>query len=167
MGSDRSFDEVYDQLFPAIYRFIAARVPGSDVEDVTAEVMAKAWRAWPEFQGNSSPKTWALRIAYNQIADYYRKKKHWPVIMSLEPDNVTMPDPSEQASILLSIGQALAHLNQQQVAVIQLRLVEGFSAAEAAAVLGISPSAVDSLLYRAKKSFRELYQGTKGGGLRA
>jgi RNA polymerase sigma-70 factor (ECF subfamily) len=64
---------------------------------------------------------------------------------------------------MLSIGQALSEMTNQQVSVIQLRLTEGFSAAETARILGISPSAVDSILYRAKKSFRKLYLGTAGG----
>ena len=59
----------------------------------------------------------------------------------------------------------MAKLSPQQVNVIQLRLIEGFTAGEVAEILGTTHQAVDSLLYRAKKGFRKIYQGNldKGG----
>jgi RNA polymerase sigma-70 factor, ECF subfamily len=65
------------------------------------------------------------------------------------------------------VGQTLASLSGPQVAVIQLRLIEGFNASEAADILGITQPAVDSLLYRAKQSFRKIYQGTENKGGKA
>ena len=162
-----SFDEIYDQLFPLVFRFVRLRVPRSNVEDVTAEILTKVWRALPNFEGKSTLKSWALRIAYHHIADYYRvrKGKGLPVI-SLNEDlksQHSTEDHSERLETLLSVSETLAKLSEPQVAVIQLRLVEGFSAAEVAQILGITQQAVDSLLYRAKKSFRKFYGMETGG----
>lgn len=167
MEADSSFDEIYDLLFPLIYRFVSIRVPSSDVEDVTAEIIAKAWRGLPNVAKRSALKSWALKIATHQIADYYRSHKRVPV-MPLEEIPQSLPqesDQSEKWATLLSVGEALAKLSPQQVNVIQLRLIEGFSALEAAEILGTTQQAVDSLLYRAKKGFRKIYQGNpdKGG----
>jgi predicted DNA-binding protein YlxM (UPF0122 family) len=108
-------------------------------------------------------KSWTLRIAYNHVADFYRirKGKSLPVIsLSEEIKSAhSTEDHSEQLITLLSVGETLTKLSEPQVAVIQLRLVEGFSAAEVAQILGITQQAVDSLLYRAKKSFRKLWIG--------
>lgn len=163
-----SFDQVYEGLLPLVYRFVRLRIPTRDVEDVTAEILTKVWRALPGFKGNSSLKSWALRIAYHQIADYYRitRGKELPVI-SLSHDfqnNPVTEDHSEQLATLLSISETLAKMSEPQVAVIQLRLIEGFSAVEVAQTLGISQQAVDSLLYRAKKSFRKYYGMEYAGG---
>lgn len=165
-----SFDQVYEELFPLMYRFVRLRIPHSDVEDVTAEILTKVWRALPSFEGRASLKSWALRIAYHQIADYYRirRGKGLPVI-SLSDDQSNSPvseDQSEQLTTLLSVGETLAKMPEPQVAVIQLRLMEGFSALEVAQILGISHQAVDSLLYRAKKSFRKHYAMEYAGGNR-
>lgn len=167
MTVDSSFDEVYEELFPVIYRFVRVRVTESEVEDITAETLTKIWRALPGFKGQSSLKSWALKIAYNQVADHYRSKKS---VSLLSLSELEMPqlggDHSEKWLELLSVNQTLAQLPNQQVAAIQLRLVEGFSAAEVGEILGISPKAVDSLLYRAKQSFRKLYEAERKGGER-
>lgn len=159
---DLSFDQIYDELFPVIYRFVRVRTPQSDVEDVVAEIMAKIWRAMPSFRGQSL-KPWALRVAYNHIADYYRQKKRTPALLPLE-DNLVGTDPSEKATNILSIGQVLSSLPPSQTAVIQLRLVEGLSAQDVAGILGITQQAVDSMLYRAKKGFRRLYRNLETAG---
>ena len=80
MPIDSSFDEVYDQIFMPVYHFVRLRIPSGDVDDVTAEVIAKVWRALPRFEEKSSLKTWALRIAYHQVADYYRSQKLRPTV---------------------------------------------------------------------------------------
>lgn len=167
MEADSSFDEIYELLFPLIYRFVAIRVPKSDVEDVAAEILAKAWRGLPGMERKTALKSWALKIATHQIADYYRTHKRI-LVMALEETTKPLPqesDQSEKWATLLSVGEALAKLSPQQVNVIQLRLIEGFSAIEVAEILGTTQQAVDSLLYRAKKGFRKIYQGNpvKGG----
>ncbi|MDQ7093441.1 sigma-70 family RNA polymerase sigma factor [Desulfosporosinus sp. PR] len=167
MKADSSFDETYEELFPLIYRFVSIRVPKSDVEDVTAEIIVKVWKALSELVKKDALKAWALKIAARQIADYYRTHKHSASILLEERPKSLLKDSDQSDSwaTVLSIGEALAGLSPQQVNVIQLRLIEGFSAGEVAEILGTSQQAVDSLLYRAKKGFRKIYQGNpdKGG----
>jgi len=164
---DSSFDEIYEVIFPLIFRFVTIRVPKLDVEDVTAEIIVKVWRGLPKMEKKYALKAWALKISSHQIVDYYRTYKYTPTIIV---DDVPKPlpqelDQSETWATLLSVGEALAKLSSLQVNVIQLRLIEGFTAEEVAEALGTTSQAVDSLLYRAKKGFRKIYQGNldKGG----
>jgi len=164
-----SFDETYELLFPLIYRFVSIRIPKADVEDVTAEIIVKVWRGLPNMEKMTALKSWALKIAAHQIADYYRSYKRTPE-MTLEDTQLPLlqTDQSESWATLLSVKETLAKLSPQQVNVIQLRLIEGFSAIEVAEILGTTQQAVDSLLYRAKKGFRKIYQGNldRGGRVR-
>ncbi len=164
-----SFEQIYDELFPIIYRFVRLRVPQSEVEDITAEVITKVWRALPTFEGKSSLKSWALKIAYHHIADFYRSTKGKGVqVISLSEEiklSMAQEDHSNNFITSLSVSETLAKLSEPQVAVIQLRLIEGFSAIEVAQILGITQQAVDSLLYRAKKSFRKYYEKEQAGGV--
>lgn len=162
MEKRMSFEEIYEELFPAVYRFVSIRIPRNDVEDVAAEVMAKIWRGLPGYQGRGL-KTWALRIANNHITDYYRNNKRVPSIIPLEESTLGL-DQDEAWLTLANVSQALAGLSSNHVAVIQLRLIEGFSALETAGILGITQEGVDSLLYRAKKQFRKLYQQIEAAG---
>ena len=167
MEANSSFDEVYEVIFPLIYRFVSIRVPKPDVEDVAAEIIGKVWRGLPDIEKKNALKAWALKIASHHIADYYRTHNRISV-MTLEEILKPLPqeaDQSETWATFLSVGEALAKLSTQQVNVIQLRLIEGFSAGEVAEILGTTQQAVDSLLYRAKKGFRKIYQENpdKGG----
>lgn len=161
-----SFDEVYEELFPAVYRFVCMRIPATDIEDVTAEIMAKVWRSIDRFEGRSSLKCWALKIAANYIADFYRGRKAVDIIPITEElqDTRNNGDYGEDLGTVLSVSKTLSQLTEPQVAVIQLRLIEGFSASETATILGITHQAVDSLLYRAKKNFRSIYTAEVAGG---
>lgn len=167
MEPDALFDETYEVIFPLIYRFVSIRVPKPDVEDVSAEIIVKVWRGLPDMEKKGALKAWALKIASHQIVDYYRTHKRAPA-MTLEEIPKPLPQESDQSetwATLLSVGEAMAKLSPQQINVIQLRLIEGFSAGEVAEILGTTQQAVDSLLYRAKKGFRKIYQGNtdKGG----
>lgn len=171
MEANSSFDETYELLFPLIYRFVSIRVPKADVEDVTAEIIVKVWRGLPKMEKKTALKSWALKIAAHQIADYYRSHKGTPVMTLEETPLPLLPQQSDQSetwATLLSVKETLAKLSPQQVNVIQLRLIEGFSAGEVAEILGTTQQAVDSLLYRAKKGFRKIYQGNldRGGRVR-
>jgi RNA polymerase sigma-70 factor (ECF subfamily) len=161
-----SFDETYEELFPTVYRFVCLRIPSSEIEDVTAEIMAKIWRSLSSFEGRSSLKSWSLRIATNYIADFYRRRKEVKIIPLTEELQVLQNnrDHGEDLATVLSISSTLAQLTEPQVAVIQLRLIEGFSSTETASILGTTQQAVDSMLYRAKKSFRAIYQAEVAGG---
>ncbi len=167
MEADLSFDETYEIIYPLIYRYVSIRIPKPDVEDVAAEIIVKVWRGLPDIEKQKALKAWALKIAAHQTADYFRKHKK---ISAITLENVQKPlpqetDHSETWATFLSVGEALAKLSPQQVNVIQLRLIEGFSAGEVAEILGTTQQAVDSLLYRAKKKFRKIYLGNpvKGG----
>jgi len=154
-------------IFPLICRFVSIRILKPDVEDVSAEIIVKVWRGLPDIEKKNALKAWALKIAAHHIADYYRIHKRVPA-MTLEEISKPLPQESDQTetwATLLSVCEALAKLSPQQVNVIQLRLIEGFSAVEVAEILGTTQQAVDSLLYRAKKGFRKIYQGNpdKGG----
>lgn len=161
-----SFDQIYEELFPAIYRFVCLRIPSSEIEDVTAEIMAKIWKSISGFEGRSSLKCWALRIAANYIADFYRGKKEIKIIPLTEELQNTQSnrDYGEDLATVMTVNKTLAQLTESQVAVIQLRLIEGFSSLETASILGMTQQAVDSMLYRAKKNFRSIYQAEMAGG---
>lgn len=161
-----SFNDIYEKLFPVVFKYVRLRVPYSDIEDVSAEIMAKIWKALPNFEGRSSLKSWAIRIASNSVADYYRNKKDVTILpISDELQEVhTSRDYGEELATVLSVSKTLSKLTEPQVAVIQLRLVEGFSASETASILGITQQAVDSLLYRAKRNFRNIYSAEMAGG---
>jgi RNA polymerase sigma-70 factor (ECF subfamily) len=154
------FGQAYDVLFPAVYRYVRLRVPAEETEDVTAEIMARIWKASGKFAGKSSLKTWALKIAANHVADYYRRRKQVTTVPLNEQPALIAGGPGLDDSVpeALLLGSVFARLPENQVAVMEFRLIEGLSARETAEVMGATPQAVDSLLYRAKQNFRRAWE---------
>jgi RNA polymerase sigma-70 factor (ECF subfamily) len=147
-----------------------------DAEDVLQEALLAAWRSIGQFDGRSL-RAWLYRIATNRCLNYLRgeSRRPQPAGLSghdtarheqgwsgdpwwLEPypgdtDDLT-PGPEARydarESIALSFVAGLQQLPPQQRAVLVLRDVLGFSAAETASMLDTTAVAVNSALIRAR-----------------
>ena len=159
------------------------RILGSiqDAEDVLQEALLAAWRSIGQFDGRSL-RAWLYRSATNRCLNYLRDESRRPrsagladlgpgmtqPVRSGEPwwlepyPDVLIGDvtPGPEArydareSIALSFVAGLQHLPPQQRAVLVLRDVLGFPAAEVAGILGTTPAAVNSALIRARAGIR-------------
>jgi RNA polymerase sigma-70 factor, ECF subfamily len=152
------------------------RMTGSlhDAEDLVQETYLRAWRAYSGFKGQSSLRTWLYRIATNtcltSLEGHQRRllpaglgtpnsdpmdelvERH--EVRWLEPLPDVHADPSlivgSRESVRLAFVAALQHLSARQRAVLVLRDVLQWKAAEVAEALGTSTAAVNSLLQRAR-----------------
>src|SRR5215469_9476020 len=156
------------------------RILGSvaDAEDVLQEALLAAWRSIGGFDGRAL-RAWLYRITTNRCLNYLRDESRRPQPVSL-PDPGPAPVRSDEPwwleaypdvllddvaagpearydareSIALSFVAGLQHLPPQQRAVLVLRDVLGFPAAEAAGILGTTQAAVNSALIRARAGLR-------------
>jgi RNA polymerase sigma-70 factor (ECF subfamily) len=152
------------------------RMTGSlhDAEDLVQETYLRAWKAYNRFEGKSSVRTWLHRIATNTCLTALEGRQRRPLptglgapssdptaelverreIAWLEPLPDTTSDPSEivgsRESVRLAFIAALQHLSPRQRAVLVLRDVLQWKAAEVAEAIGTSTAAVNSLLQRAR-----------------
>lgn len=151
----------------------------ADAEDLTQDALLKAWQGLPTFEGRSSLRTWLYRIATNACLNALQKQKVRGLPVDLNPagDPSKPPEPAvdealflepvpdawwqdappapdarftSRESVALAFLAALQHLPPLQRAVVILREVLGFSAAEAAAALDSTEPAVNSALQRAR-----------------
>lgn len=153
------------------YRMLAGV---QDAEDAAQDTLLSAWRAWESFEGRSSLRTWLYRIATNACLARLRGREarvvpgeHGPPFTSVadlgEPLDVPWlePYPDDPATryeareaVELAFIAALQHLPGTQRAVLLLREVLMFSAAETAALMDTSVASVNSALQRARRSLR-------------
>lgn len=149
-----------------------------DAEDLVQETYIRAWRAYGAFEGRSSVRTWLYRIATNVCLSSLEGKDRRPlptglgapasdpgerVVASTEvswlepaPDPLVASDTADPASIVaerdsirLAFVAALQHLPARQRAVLILRDVLRWRAAEVAEALDTTEAAVNSALQRA------------------
>jgi RNA polymerase sigma-70 factor (ECF subfamily) len=150
-----------------------------DAEDLVQETYLRAWRAYDRFEGRSSLRTWLHRIATTACLTALegRRKRPMPTGLggpSADPDDAIVaqneipwlepvPDAmigaerTDPAAIVtmrartrLALIAALQHLPPRQRAVLLLRDVLGWRAAEVAELLDSSTAAVNSILQRAR-----------------
>ena len=78
-GDSRAFDFLVLKYQHKIFGLISRYVRDADeVQDVAQEAFIKAYKALPNFRGDSAFYTWLYRIAYNAGIDYTRRRKNRP-----------------------------------------------------------------------------------------
>jgi len=158
IDSADNFETVYKANAPLIYRFMFWRTKDRMLaEDLTSNVFEKAWRTRTSFQGGSV-KAWLYKIARNTLIDYWRKKKD--ISVENVGDLETVESDTEHGTtfdqVLLadSLQAAVAKLPAEMRSVVRLRFIEGLSARQAGAQLGISESNVRVIQYRALRRLK-------------
>jgi RNA polymerase sigma-70 factor (ECF subfamily) len=132
--------------------------PG-EAEDVAQETLVRTWKqAATWVPGRARIDTWMHRVALNLCYDRLRRRKD-----TVSPDDIEIVDdavgPSvrlEQAQAARALQDALAQLPERQRTAITLNYYQEMSNIEAAAVMGVSIEALESLLARARRTLRAL-----------
>ena len=154
-----------------------------EAEDHVQEVFLRAWRSRDGFQGQASPRTWLYRVATNACLDTLRRDARRAVpapagsgpsvaaVPWVQPypdsllDELAASQPGPEAvtvgreTMSLAFLAAIQLLPPRQRAVLILRDVVSWPAAEVAELLGTSIAAVNSALQRARTTLRDQWPG--------
>ena len=171
------------ELLAHCYRLLGSV---QDAEDLVQETYLRAWRAYGGFEGRSSVRTWLYQIATNGCLTELAKRSRRmlpsglygpqqdpaadPEAAATEvswlqpvPDALVTPDSADPAAIVaaraglrLALIASLQYLPPRQRAVLVLRDVLAFPAAEVAVMLGTTTVSVKSALQRARARLSEL-----------
>jgi RNA polymerase sigma factor (sigma-70 family) len=158
---DRAFERMYRRHVGDVYRYALAvmRNP-ADAEDVTQTTFLNAYRAFVE-KGDrpEKPQNWLIAIAHNVCRQRFRQSARRPAEVAFEDDIAdTLVD--EASPTGEDIRRALGHLAFNQRAALVMRELEGRSYAEIAEILEVSTSAVETLIFRARRALREQLEGS-------
>jgi RNA polymerase sigma-70 factor (TIGR02960 family) len=146
-----------------------------DAEDALQDALLGAWRGLAGFEGRGSLRAWLYRITTNACLRLLRRRPrrllsadHGPAFDQVDDLGEPVAEPvwlepyptpegrwELRESVELAFVAALQHLPATQRAVLILREVLGFSAAEVAGILDTSPAAVNSALQRARRAVDE------------
>lgn len=178
----RSTGKMQSELLAYCYRMLGSV---HDAEDLVQETLLRAWQAYGDFEGRASMRTWLYRIATNVClrALERRERRDLPVGLGgpdadpdqplarerpghpwLQPfpDALVAPAAADPAAVVgsresmrLALTAAFQYLPPRQRAVLILRDVLAWRAAEVAHLLGASEAAVNSTLQRARTRLAE------------
>ncbi len=182
-GFVRDAEPFRRELLAHCYRMLGSI---QDAEDLVQETYLRAWRSYDGFEGRSSVRTWLYQIATNGCLtelgrhsrrvlpsglsgpeadpDAYLEEAGAEVSwLQPAPDAMVTPDSADPAAIVaareglrLALIASLQYLPPRQRAVLVLRDVLAFRAAEVAVMLGTTTVSVKSALQRARARLGEL-----------
>jgi RNA polymerase sigma factor (sigma-70 family) len=151
---DAWFEGLFRAHATALYRYFVRRGPRDDAEDLTADVLAIAWRRRDDVP-DGAELPWLYRTAGFVLANHRRKGR--PVPVGDVPDEVDDADPATLAVDDVELRAVLAALSVRDRRILVLHGWEGLGADELAAVLGISRGGADAALSRARARLREAW----------
>ncbi len=171
-SSMAAFGELYDLYLTPIYNFILRRVGNEkDAEDLTAQTFEKALLAIDryEWQGISF-SAWLYRIAANNVADHFRKRKRIRLVEMEEVDSAPHPDDlaferAEEAYRRELVRRSMQKLPVQYNQVLAMKFFDELDNEEMAQVIGCSRSNLAVKLYRSLRALRKIV--VADGGLDA
>ena len=163
LADDAGFDLWYRRTLPRVYSYLVSR-SGGDValaEDLTQQTFIAAIDERSRFDGRSDTVTWLCGIARHKLADHFRAiERDERRRMRMEVRQIELQE-GPRAGLGLEdrtmIGEVLRSLPANQRAVLVFVVLDDLSVAEAARLMGKSRGATESLLFRARDSFRRAY----------
>jgi len=167
-GDRRALDKLCRREWKPVYAIAYRAVRNvSEAQDLTQEVFLRALRSLPRYEETGAPfGAYLGTIARNLIRDHWRK--HRPQLVDIDlaatlPGTTELPEEQALRSVdYEELRRAIPHLSEDHQTVIQLRINEGLSAAEAGRMMSRSPSAVRQLQYRALLALRTHVQHERG-----
>jgi RNA polymerase sigma factor (sigma-70 family) len=153
---DRAFERIYRRHVGDVYRYALAVMRNQpDAEDVTQTTFLNAYRALQRGEQPEKPQNWLIAIAHNVCRQRFRQSARRPTEVTFDDDIGSQLVESDDTPTGEDIRRALGHLAFNQRAALVMRELEGRSYAEIATVLEVSPSAVETLIFRARRALRE------------
>ena len=157
------FEEAVQEYWPRLcglcYRLCGDR---QEAEDITQEVLLRAYKGWSEFRGESSVGTWLFRIAVNECMRH-SKRKTLLKLDELGGQETEACHPMRDAGRDMemraesdALNHALEKLSPLRRALVHLAFTEGMRAADIARTLEIPIGSVWSGLHEAKRQLREI-----------
>ena len=166
-GDKRAFELLVVKYQRKLGRLLSRMVrdPG-EVEDVTQEAFIKAYRALPNFRGESAFYTWLYRIAINTAKNYLVSMgRRAPTTTGFDHEEAESFDDAEALrdtatpenellgrEVADTVNRAVATLPEDLRTAITLREIEGLSYEEIAGVMNCPIGTVRSRIFRAREA---------------
>jgi len=166
-GDAAALETLYQRFLPAVWRYAYARLAGhtAATEDVTSETFLAAVRQVRRLEPEGgSVAGWLLGIARHKVLDVFRRRarvRPSPVAEDQADASDAGTDPAAAlaaAETRARVAEVLDALPGDQRAALEWKYVERLSVRDIAGRLGKTEKAAETILYRARKAFREAYE---------
>jgi RNA polymerase sigma-70 factor (ECF subfamily) len=149
-------------------RSIALRLTGNaaDADEALQEALLRAWRKAPSWHANDDSagtakfSTWLVRVVVNLCIDRSRRAVALPLDVAGDPpdQSPTAEDRLAGRETAAAVSTAIGRLPERQRVALLLCHFDGFSNADAAAMLGVKIGALEALLVRGRRALRAMLE---------
>ncbi|MBI0577115.1 RNA polymerase sigma factor SigX [Neobacillus cucumis] len=160
------FNHLYKKYHQDVFNFLYYMVHNREqAEDLVQEVYIRVLKAYRQFKGDSSEKTWLFAIARNVAIDSFRKHKGWKQRIvdqfdsweqQIKDESISPEESAFQKEDTQNMFKCLEQCTLDQKSVIILRFLQELSIYETAKVLGWKESKVKTTQHRAIKQLKIL-----------
>ncbi len=169
-GDKRAFELLVMKYQRKLARLLSRMVRDqAEIEDITQESFIKAYRALPQFRGESAFYTWLYRIAVNTAKNYLvARGRRAPTTTEFSNEeaegfedaellrDIATPDAELQTKqIAAAVNKAVEALPEELRTAITLREIEGLSYEEIAQMMDCPIGTVRSRIFRAREAIAE------------
>ncbi len=155
MSATRTLDDLYRSHASEVYRYAYAVLGNhADAEDVTQTTFVNALRALERGERPRKPSNWLITITHNIVRQRFRQQQARPSEVELDRDVAQAPAESNGPS-MEELVRALQRIPQSQREALVMRELEGRPYSEIAQILELSTSALETLLFRARRSLAD------------
>ncbi len=169
-GDLSAFDELIrryqERVYATVYHMTSNH---EDANDLTQETFVKAYKALPNFKGDSGFFTWVYRIAVNKTINFLKQRKnrhngfslndvdftaeHDPDLVALVSENTPRRD-ANLAELQEKLNEAMQKLSDVHRLVVTLHDVQGLSHEEIGKIMDCNPGTVRSRLFYARQQLQ-------------
>ena len=174
-GEDRAISEFMDIYFPRLYRFALIRLQQdtTSAEDVVQQTLTIAARRMETYRGEASLMAWLAQICTRELVRYQTRTKARQQVVTLFDDEPLMTalletieadqsdEPvhfTERAELISLVHFVMDQLPNRYGDVLEWKYIEGLSVKEISKKMNLGNEAVQSLIARAKRSFKKAFQ---------
>lgn len=165
-GDSHAVVEFYKFYSPKILSYLSKRLPGyEDAQELTNDVFLEAIDSLSILRKEENVSAWLYRIAHNKMVDFYRKRKIKSILLSKMPfleivaNEISQPEfQFEKNKVRDRIELTLHSLSIKYQKILRLHYEEKVPVKKIAVIFSLSFKATESLLFRARQSFKLAYE---------
>jgi len=155
LARDRAFEDLHRTYVRDVYHYALALLRNpTDAEDVTQTTFLNAYRAFRRGEEIQKPQNWLIKIAHNVARTRYARASRRVKEVTLEDHIEQLAVPEDERPDVEQVLRALGRLPFNQRAALIMRELEGRSYGEISETIGVSVPAVETLIFRARRSLR-------------
>ncbi len=165
-GDTTPFSELYDRYANKVYRKCISMVKNKeDAQDLSHDILVKAFLNIASFAGKSSFSTWVYAITYNQCIDFLRQKQKSRIIEYENTHEQKIMDDNEEIERKMifeievtRLKELIHQLSEEDKAILLMKYQDEMSIEDIKNILSLSSSATKMRLKRARDRLRKSYQ---------